>query len=261
VAFRVESPSTSWSPFMRKQKRLNRASAHAWEAYAHHRARVTEVILDRSSAQADRLVVLGAGNCNDLDLTRLAPRFAEIHLVDIDAAALARAAARQNERVKEALRLHGQLDVGTLVRRRVPALESADTVVSAAVLSQLISTAVDEGRAPGELLEVRDSHLRTMSELLRPGGAGVLITDVVSSDTCPELRTTRDDQLPALLTRTIGTANFFTGCNPFTIARRLGTDPAIRAERIGVGNPWRWDLGDRRSHLVCAVTYRRRKSG
>ncbi len=41
-----------------------------------------------------RLCLLGAGNANDVDLNALAARFGEIHLVDIDPDAVARAVAR-----------------------------------------------------------------------------------------------------------------------------------------------------------------------
>ena len=51
--------------------------------------------------------MLGAGNANDLDLEQLARRFDEVHLVDIDAAALARATGRQTPGVRARLRSRG----------------------------------------------------------------------------------------------------------------------------------------------------------
>ena len=72
------------------------ASAIGHEAtFADHRARLTREIADRAPATGrGRLCLLGAGNANDVDLDALADRFAEIHLVDIDPVAVARAIAR-----------------------------------------------------------------------------------------------------------------------------------------------------------------------
>src|SRR5262245_46170533 len=63
--------------------------------FAEHRARVTREIAERAPASAGgRLCLLGAGNANDVDLDALAAHFAEIHLVDLDPDAVARAIAR-----------------------------------------------------------------------------------------------------------------------------------------------------------------------
>ena len=69
----------------KSQRRMNATTAgnRAW--FAAHRQRI-EVLL-RKNPRGARLCVLGAGNCNDLDLPELAGHFGEIHLVDLDATA------------------------------------------------------------------------------------------------------------------------------------------------------------------------------
>jgi hypothetical protein len=69
---------------------LNRDTADSWHRYSEHRARVTAL-----APGGDSCAVLGAGNCNDLDLDALTGRYREIHLIDLDAEALERARARQ----------------------------------------------------------------------------------------------------------------------------------------------------------------------
>ncbi|MGA2501139.1 MAG: hypothetical protein ABSH20_25660, partial [Tepidisphaeraceae bacterium] len=59
------------------------AGSRAW--FASHRQRIEALL--RRGPKGGRLCVLGAGNCNDLDLPELAGHFGEIHLVDLDEAA------------------------------------------------------------------------------------------------------------------------------------------------------------------------------
>jgi hypothetical protein len=61
------------------QAKLNKSSAAAWEPFTSHREKVTALLT--GSAAGGRLCVLGAGNCNDLDLARLLLAYAEITLV------------------------------------------------------------------------------------------------------------------------------------------------------------------------------------
>jgi len=59
------------------------------------------------------LCLLGAGNCNDVDLRRLLRRFQTIELVDIDADALARGISRQlsSAAATQRIKLHGSVDL------------------------------------------------------------------------------------------------------------------------------------------------------
>jgi len=107
------------------------------------------------------LLVLGVGNASDLDLPLLSTRFREVHLVDLDGAALERARARQPEAVQASLVLHPNVDLSGLLehlddwgdafpepqllgaaavaaaRRLVAMLGTFDVTLSTCVLSQL----------------------------------------------------------------------------------------------------------------------------
>lgn len=242
-----------------RQRELNRASAPLWAGYARHRAKVTECVLTHAPRTPGRLVVLGAGNCNDLELVKVVEAFSEVHLLDLDSVAMEMGVEHQGMRAAAGLHLHGGVDVTAPLDAGSLGVERADVVVSAAMLSQLISGAVDEGQQAEGLLRVRDAHLETMLGLLRPDGHGLLINDMVSSDTCPQLHTTPQDRLPTLLPALLEERNFFTGCNPLAIVERLN-GPRLGATGVAVSSPWRWDVGTR-SYLVCAVSFRRRHEG
>jgi len=268
------------------QAELNATSRDRWAAFAPHRARVTALL----GRPGGRLCVLGAGNGNDLDLAALLDVHREIHLVDLDGAALADGVARQGVGGHAGVHCHGGLDVTgvfdamaawsprTVLRdadlaacadgpaRGVAAALPGpfDVVVSACVLSQLIAAVA---RALGyrhpqfvaAMRAVRAGHLRLLARLLAPGGAGVLVTDVVSSLTLPALATAADADLPALLAEQIRARNFFHGVNPAVLADLFLTDPVLAALVTDVESvpPWRWDMGPR-LYAVCAVKVRGR---
>src|SRR5688572_31213165 len=85
------------------------------------------------------LCVLGAGKCDDLDLPRLADRFAAIHLVDIDGEAMERARDRQPARVRDAIVLHGDIDVSGLLRseEHTSELQSQSNLVCRLLLEKI----------------------------------------------------------------------------------------------------------------------------
>src|SRR5690349_5752462 len=93
------------------QVRFNAASRDAWDQYSSHRKVVTEILTAGVSPGPSRLCVLGAGNCNDLDLAALLAVHREVHLVDLDAEALAHGVERQGRADNPAVRCHGGLDV------------------------------------------------------------------------------------------------------------------------------------------------------
>lgn len=194
--------------------------------------------------------MLGAGNSNDLDLPRILDTYAEVHLVDIDEQALAEGVARQQVESATGLVLHGGVDVTDPAWQ----IDPADVAVSSALLTQLIDTAEQTGQTGTQLLTVRDAHLRLIARLLTPKGSGLLITDVVSSDTCTRLPAAGHHELAALMIDSINAGDFFTGTNPVAIRQRLMTDPQIRAHQVALSMPWRWQLASR-SFLVCAVAF------
>src|SRR5512145_3246665 len=108
---------------------LNQCSVDARPMFGGHRLAQMRLLLG-AAPKGGRVCVLGAGNCNDLDLPELAEHFAEVHLVDIDEVALRTAVRGQSSEVKARIRPHvvdlsGILDdPGTI--RSAPAAYLAD---------------------------------------------------------------------------------------------------------------------------------------
>lgn len=139
--------------------RMNALHPDSSEAFAAHRQRLMELVGDGGAEQ--RLLVLGVGNASDLDLPLLTERFGEVHLVDVDGAALQRAKSRQPAAVQACLVLHADVDLSGLLehlddwgdafpepqllgatavaaaRRLVADLGRFDVVLSTCLLSQL----------------------------------------------------------------------------------------------------------------------------
>jgi hypothetical protein len=268
---------------------LNRSTSDNWESFAGHRDTLTELILKTTPARG-RVCILGAGNCNDIDLARLLESCAEVHLVDLDEEALRRGVERQCVSGQAGLHLHGNVDVTAClddmtgwssrttltdadVQRCVTAPSEIvtsllpapfDAVVSACLLSQVIDSVVEalEERHPrfiGAVQAVRLGHLRLLARLIAPAGSGILCTDIVSSDTVPELATVAPGELFTTLRRLVEAQNFFHGLNPAVLDSVLRTDPALQAQiaEIGYRAPWLWHQRDR-CYAVLAATMRKR---
>ena len=237
------------------------------------------------------LCVLGAGNCNDLDLVPLTRRWERVRLVDIDAEAMQAGVAQQFQAAGErmgpqiafaACDLTGALEFAhEIIQRpsreafsrlrgalgRLPAVEQLGErfacVASTCLLSQLILIFV---RAIGEdspelqsIVElVRVQHLRTLAELTAPGGEMVLFADLVSSETYPELV----DAPRAAMERVVREQGCFPGMNPVRLRRLLEEGPLAGywEERPRMSEPWVWNLGPR-SYLVVEIRCRRKGGG
>jgi hypothetical protein len=266
-----------------EQARRNLRTRGAWDQYRAHRRRVTQLLMpEQSDAPAGRLCVLGAGNGNDLDLAQLAAVYDEVHLVDLDAGALDFAIEQQPKAARERIVLHGGVDVTEALASLKPADATIDDAVAAfgkrvaldlpapfqavasvGLLTQLIDSAADAvGREHPRLIEVvaalRAAHLRLLADLLAPGGRGVLVTELVSSDTFPELPRIAEEALPEVLSQLLAERNFFTGVNPMVIKSLLESDP-LREEvcHVELTLPWRWEFVDR-TYAVYALTFMRR---
>jgi hypothetical protein len=189
----------------------NRKHGKNWDLYEDHRVRLSA--LAQSVRRGKGLCVLGAGNCDDLDLPALIDTFGSVHLVDIDGAALERGIGRLPEGpYRESVVLHADVDLAgyfdeiDLWERAVPPLgellpraESRademvsvigagpfDVVLSSCVLSQLwvplkrtLVLRAGEWNSVFALMSL--THLFTMVKLTRPGGTSVLATEVASS--------------------------------------------------------------------------------
>jgi len=267
---------------------LSTRAERDWALYAAHRARLTAAIAESSrlaaaagaaSGEGRRLCVLGAGQCNDLDLERLAESFAEIHLVDIDGPALSRAVARQPASVRARLHRHGGVDLSGLSPRRlarwkrfVPdaaeieaaagaALdailtkvgESFELVASTCVLTQMsfaLREALGERHPALEAARfaLMRTHLSTLVGLTSPGGVALFATDVVSSTTYPleapaPGRTTED-----LLREVVASGTAYFAANPELVAGLLAEvgSPELL-------EPWLWTGPLARTYLVYAL--------
>ena len=71
------------NPLIRQQLDLNQSTRTYWESFGFHRGRITELLAGPSNGRG-RLCILGAGNCNDLDLTKLLEVFEQVVFVDLD---------------------------------------------------------------------------------------------------------------------------------------------------------------------------------
>ena len=230
-----------------------------------------------------RLCVLGAGNCNDLDFEALSAWYSEITLVDLDLEAVTRAIERQPMAVRSLLRLRAPVDFGGFdeavargptdpaapqalaeaVARDV-GVRDFDVVCSACVLSQLIDQVAQRfGSEPercfSQALLTRALHINLMLILLRTGGRGVLVSDMVSSDSAPSLLSAPAQGLPKLMAQLVADKNFFTGLNPFALAALLKSDPQLAPliARVVWHAPWLWQLAARRVYLTIACSFQR----
>lgn len=241
------------------QAARNLESRDAWDRFAPHRAIVTDHLLRAGDAgRSKSLCLLGAGNANDVDLGKLLDCYGSIDLVDCDADALRAAVARQQVSGDARVRGHGGVDLASAAA----ALPRDDyhVVASLCMLSQLIDRAVrtlpdDSEQLLATVHGVRRRHLQLALDHLRAGGLLVLVTDFVSSDTCPELLTIDDRLLAEAANRWIQQWNFFTGLNPHALQQLLLADESIapRIAEAQLVRPWRWRLSARRAYAVCAL--------
>ena len=271
----------------------DRAAPHRAECTSHleRLARTTSSVA-ASTAQGEvrpTLCLLGVGRANDVDLQRLLAFYATITLVDFDAESVALGIRHQglegDTRVTVlSLDVTGAGDVfDTLSRDATPdRLEQAlaalgsgcrrvaeqigrrfDVVVSLCLVSQLTLAVVEAvgDTHPGYvalLQAVRLEHFRLLLSLTVDGGAALLLTDVVSSDTVPQLsRTPREGLLP-LLAALVSSRNFFSGLNPFLLHQLWTADGTLAPQVASVEPlaPWTWLLGER-TYLVCGFVVTR----
>jgi hypothetical protein len=265
-----------------EQLRRNRLARETWELYTPHRRRVTRLVVNAAAARADAvLCVLGAGNGNDLDLDLLAKRFAALHLVDLDADALRFARDRQTPTTAARIVAHGGVDASNLAMaemedvggeawlaalREPPKLALPapfDVVASTGLLTQLFEAVSlllgeDHPRLLDAIAAVRRAHLRLVLDLLAPGGVGVVIVEIVSSDTFPGLRDLPEDALPATIARLIQQRNFFTGANPAVLMSLLETgELSADVAKAEITSPWRWEFIERTYAVYGVVIHRR----
>jgi len=140
-----------------------------------------------------------------------------------------------------------------------------DVVGSTCLLSQLIHAIVQAVGARHYqfvplVQAIRAGHLRLLMHLVAPGGVAVLISDIVSSDTYPELGSVCDQALPAVLRKLLRERNFFHGVNPIVVTSALRSDVVLSRQVSGTEyiTPWLWNLGPR-VYAVCAWKLRKNR--
>jgi len=273
----------------RSQATYNRSTRDHWDHFAAHRRQVTRMLIPDGLQAGGSLCVLGAGNCNDLELPRLLEVFDRITLVDIDAAALNAAVRRQEVQDHPRLNIRGGVDLtgvssvmGDWPKRPPGPSDVAgclrslstsprlsiggpfDIILSPCLLSQICLYATDAlGRSHPRTADlrrgIRQQHLRQLVESLAPGGTGILVIDLVTTDKLGSLLQTHGDRLTEVASRTVGHARHFPGLDPESLTRELLNEPLLRglAKDIQRVPPWLWALGPHKSFLVYALRFRR----
>ncbi len=286
----THSRGPAWQTVLRQQATSNANSVKHASYFAGHRARFTDLVASAAPAsRTGRLVLLGAGDSHDLDLAKLAAGYAEIHLVDLDVAAIERASVRQPEAIRPQISMHAPVDLSGVIalmddwKARRPTLAELDGAVAPAVAdivnavpgpfdvtvscclaTQLIFglTAVLGEKHP-MLAEIRRRvqtiHLRSLAALTRLGGAVLLVSDVCSSDTYPLDELPADANLLDIAAELSRTGNVFFGSDPVVTSQILRKDPELAAHATHVRqlDPWLWHNGPARVFLVRGFAFDR----
>jgi hypothetical protein len=266
------------------QREVNRLGIGARGVYQGHRERLMRLVT--AAERGEGLCVLGAGNGDDLDLPLLTRSFGDVHLVDIDEDALARAVAGLPVAVQSHVTLHrmdlsgclSQIDAwgdrlpedGALARYLATAAaeiartigRTFDVVLSACLLSQLCHpfqntlalTAAGWRRLFGAVTRL---HLSSMALLTRPGGTGVVACDVLchGGAAIEDLRArVPAERLGEALIRAVEAGKIPADPDPRALARLLESEPGV--DRTFVTEPWPWDLGAT-MQVVYGVVFRR----
>ncbi len=271
------------------QRASNASGLPHFEAFRGHREQLTRLLLPSEPSAGERLCVLGAGNAYDLELEELLTRFAEVHLVDIDAAALARARERVPEGPRSRLLAHAPVDLSGMfehmerwarmqltpqelmvapangAKRIAAALPGPfDVVASTCLLTQLqleLLHLLGEGHqlfvAIREFLTL--THLRTLAALTKPGGRALLITDLCDASAFPAGRPREQADLLPLMQELVAAGRVIYAAHPEPIQVALGDDPVLQ-RAFGPAEqslPWLWQNGPNRTFLVYALTLAR----
>ncbi len=262
-------------------KQANASSREAWDRFAPHRKRVMALFPE---GPLGTLALLGAGNCNDVELGALCERASLVHLVDLDDEATRRAIDRLPEALRGRVREH-VLDLTGLGRelesfREAPpkvevfdgladrvfaalsaALGPADVVLSSCVLSQIAWT-FQSVLGPGHpALDLATnvavgSHLASAARLLAPGGALLVAVDTLTDERYPLAALIERSDAATVLRELTQAGACQTGTHPTFVERTLSAAPGIGSVRRR--GAWLWQVSEARAHLVYGMVARRR---
>lgn len=264
------------------QSRMNKSTRGQWDWYASHRAAIERLIVPDSPG--GRIGVLGAGNCNDLDLKWLLQAYAEVHLVDIDPAALARAVQRQGVKGASGIRLHAPMDLTGIADRTAQwvgrgatdqevaaAVDVAsapeepiagggfDVVVSPCVLSQLLvavrdRVGKDHAGWPRLKRAITARHLSAIVRATRAGGRGVMVVDMTSTRIVPGLDRAGEGEVADLMRVCVRDRRCFHGLEPAELQGVFRRHAGVG--EFSVSAPWVWHLGFGKAFLCYGMTVR-----
>jgi hypothetical protein len=277
---------------VQKQVTSNLNALPHFEAFAEFRNRLTALLATRAAPNGgSRLCLLGAGNCYDADLERLASLYREVHLVDIDPEALDRAWERQPATVRARLVRHPPVDLsgvldqlarwreldvtaeelmnrpGAAVAEIVSALPSGfETVVSTCLLSQLQLSVFNVLSPTHPLFDtvrqvVNITHLRTLAALSSPDqGRALLVSDVSSNAITPLGVFEPGADLRPLLNELMQRGSVIHIVRPDVIQQVAAEDPALSVlvTASPVLDAWLWQNGPERTFLVYALELTRK---
>lgn len=265
------------------ERHANETGRHDWLLYASHRDHLT-TLLTACAPSGGRVALLGAGNCNDVDLSALLSHFAEVHLVDIDRESVIGAQARLDENSRARVVVHAPVDLsGLLAQWRLardrtltfsqidewPALgaqnvlaalpPSFDLAASCCLLTQM-SWGLTQSLGEGHAAETQArqalvaAHLRSLCALAT-GGTALLVCDMISTEYYPLDDLPPGADLKELMERLIGEQNYYKGANPVMVRRLLRSDPVLSqsVKKSEWLQPWLWKGPLQRTYLVYAV--------
>lgn len=273
------------NPLVERQVRLNQETLDHWNLYRSHREAVARLVDQSPQPDSARFCVLGAGNCNDLDLARFTRRFAQVHLVDLDRQAMAKGVERQLPSNPDGIKLHGGVDVTGILKtlatwqRYQPKKDSIDhcireaqafvglpflgqfeVVLSSCLLTQIIDSVVSmtgSGSIPRNLVRaLRLRHLHLLAELLLPGGVGILVTDFAPGQVgASQPRATS----PREKSRSVSPGSSFLAVNPEELCALTSNDAILRTlvHQTRLIPPWLWHQNPRLTLRVAAIQFRR----
>ena len=286
-------PAQSAQQQIDEQRAANRSAIGYYSDFASHRERLTARLSAGVPAESGlRLCVLGAGNCYDLDLEQLGRSYREIHLVDIDEAAIDQARSRQDPLLRERIFCHAPVDLSgifeplerwermqvtldeLMAAPQTASLRVAssvpgpfDVVVSACLLTHMQLCALNVLTDRHRLFQaVRQTlnliHLRTLVRLLVPGGRALFVTDLASNLTYPLHKVDPKADALALMGALVKAGNVIYSANPELLMATFRDDPVL-SRAASLDRPfdaWLWHNGPERVFLVYAMEITRVKA-
>jgi len=274
-----------------EQRLANQSSrAHA-ASYENHRRHLTRELLRGAATDGgESICILGAGNCNDVELGTLLQSYRELHLVDLDSAALQQAHARLSESEQARVHCHAPVDLSGML----PELERwgrfqltpeelmghpdtaaqalaerlggpFDSVASTCVLTQMqlaVLNALGESHRLFQAIRhtLSVTHLRTLASLTRPGGRTVFASDLVASDHLALASDITDVDLRRVFEEVVRQGNAIYVAHPRVLGSIVRDDPVLKRDLAPdpIHDVWLWQQGPARTFLVYAQHFGRR---